>query len=83
MIVILQSRTPNASGGETDGEDEEADQEQLAGMIEGTSRGVVKGSLMVEYFRVGSNIMYLLLIIFLFVITQCVTSFNDFFVTIL
>ncbi|XP_001604413.2 multidrug resistance-associated protein 4 isoform X1 [Nasonia vitripennis] len=78
-----RSRTPNPSGGETDGEDEEADQEQLADKIEGTSRGAVKGSLLVEYFRVGSNIMYLGVIIFLFLITQCVTSFNDYFVTIL
>ncbi|KAJ8687081.1 hypothetical protein QAD02_022875 [Eretmocerus hayati] len=78
-----RSRTPDPSGGETDAEDEEEILDKLADQIEGTSRGVVKGSLLMKYFSVGSNCFTLSIMMFLFIFAQFLTSFNDFFVPIL
>ena len=83
MVLLLQSRTPDISGGDTDNEEEEEDPEQLAGFIEGTSRGIVKGNIMVNYFRIGSSIFLAIVLMFLFVLTQFLASLNDFFIPIL
>ncbi|XP_032678119.1 multidrug resistance-associated protein 4-like [Odontomachus brunneus] len=51
--------------------------------LEKTSRGVVKGSLLVKYFQIGANLYRASFILFMFIITQIVVSLNDYFVPIL
>ncbi|XP_012274704.1 probable multidrug resistance-associated protein lethal(2)03659 [Orussus abietinus] len=78
-----RSRTPDVSGGDTDVEDDEADQENQEKFLEGTSRGVVKGSIFLRYFLSGSNICVGMIVALLFVLTQFFASLNDFFIPIL
>ncbi|XP_014467791.1 PREDICTED: multidrug resistance-associated protein 4-like [Dinoponera quadriceps] len=65
-----------------DDEENESATSQKAG-IEETSRGVVKGSLFIEYFQIGSNLYKASFVLFLFIVTQVIVSLNDYFVPIL
>ncbi|XP_076243243.1 ATP-binding cassette sub-family C member 4 [Calliopsis andreniformis] len=78
-----RSRTPEASTGGTDDEEEDEDPENLQDGLEGTSRGVVKGPIFVKYFQTGANMCLASTILFLFICTQCSVSLNDYFVPIL
>lgn len=83
LSTSLQSRTPDASGADTDGEEEEDDPEKLDDFIEGTSRGIVKGNIMMNYFRAGLGIPFGFFLLFMFILTQVVTSANDYYVRVL
>ncbi|CAD6221999.1 GSCOCT00005266001.2-RA-CDS [Cotesia congregata] len=77
-----RSRTPDQSGGDTDVEDDEEENEVINN-IEGTSRGVIKGSIFMKYFRSGANICFVIMVGILFLLTQGAASLNDYFVQIL
>ncbi|XP_044588303.1 probable multidrug resistance-associated protein lethal(2)03659 isoform X2 [Cotesia glomerata] len=77
-----RSRTPDQSGGDTDVEDDEEENEVINN-IEGTSRGVIKGSIFMKYFRSGVNICFVIMVGILFLLTQGAASLNDYFVQIL
>jgi len=87
MLLITkffqQSRTPDISSGGTDDEDEDKDPEKLYDGLEGTSRGVVKGSIFIKFFRIGANLAMAFGVLLLFIITQFTVSLNDYFVPIL
>ncbi|XP_058800224.1 ATP-binding cassette subfamily C member 4-like [Phymastichus coffea] len=78
-----RSRTTD-NGTETDGNDhaDESNAQQY-GLLEDTSRGVVKGHLLVKYIRSGTNSFVALLLLFLFVATQFCVSLYDYFIPIL
>ncbi|KAK9297340.1 hypothetical protein QLX08_008913 [Tetragonisca angustula] len=78
-----RSRTPEASVGGTDDEEEDENSEKLNDGLEGTSRGVVKGPIFVKYFQTGANLCLSSLLLLLFVCTQFMASLNDYFVPIL
>ncbi|XP_011494146.1 PREDICTED: multidrug resistance-associated protein 4-like [Ceratosolen solmsi marchali] len=78
-----RSRTPDASVIDSDAEDEEDDAAQLADFIEGTSRGTVKGSIILNYFRAGLSFLFASVLIFLFLLTQFMANFNDYFIPVL
>nr|XP_012230280.1 PREDICTED: probable multidrug resistance-associated protein lethal(2)03659 [Linepithema humile] len=78
-----RSRTPDISSGGTDDEDEDEDPERLHDGLEGTSRGIVKGPIFIKFFRTGTNLILAFGVLLLFIITQCIVSYNDYFVPIL
>ncbi|KAK1124888.1 hypothetical protein K0M31_006238 [Melipona bicolor] len=78
-----RSRTPEASSGGTDDEEEDESSEKLNDGLEGTSRGVVTGPIFIKYFQTGANLCLGSLLLLLFVSTQFMASFNDYFVPIL
>ena len=55
----------------------------MEGMVEGTSRGVIKGSILVKYFQAGGNLCFAFTVAVLFAFTQFIASLNDFFIPIL
>lgn len=81
--LIRQSRTPEASSGGTDDEEEDEDEEQLNNGLEGTSRGVVKGSIFIKFFQTGANLYMASIVLLLFIITQSIVSLYDYFVPLL
>ena len=84
QYLFLQSRTTEVSGVDTENEEEDGDPEKLANlMMEGTSRGVVKGNLLINYYKVGSNLVYAFIILVLFLLTQLLASGNDYFTRVL
>ncbi|KAK2578493.1 hypothetical protein KPH14_002054 [Odynerus spinipes] len=78
-----RSRTPDASTGGTDDEEENEDVENFNNGLEGTSRGAVKGPIFIRYFQVGANLCLAFVVLLLLILTQFVTSLNDYFVPIL
>ncbi|XP_043284228.1 ATP-binding cassette subfamily C member 4-like isoform X2 [Venturia canescens] len=78
-----RSRTPDVSGGDTDIEENELDPGAAYGMVEGTSRGVVQGSIFMKYLRSGGNLCHVLTVGVLFLITQLNVSLTDYFVPLL
>lgn len=78
-----RSRTPEASICGTDDEEEDEDSEKLNDGLEGTSRGIVKGSIFIKFFQTGANLYMALIVILLFIITQFIVSLNDYFVPFL
>lgn len=76
-----RSRTPDVSGGDTDAEDEIDDPAYLNRLVEGTSRGVIKGSIFLKYFQSGANLFFAFFVLLLFFFTQVAASLNDFFVS--
>ncbi|XP_014467770.1 PREDICTED: multidrug resistance-associated protein 4-like [Dinoponera quadriceps] len=78
-----RSRTPEASSGGTDDEDEDEDAKRLESGLEETSRGMVKGSIFIKFFQTGANLCMAFIVLMMFIITQFVVSFNDYFVPIL
>lgn len=80
---LRQSRTPEASSGGTDDEDEDEDPEKLNDGLEGTSRGMVKGPIFIKFFKTGANLYMAFTVLFLFIITQFIVSLNDYFVPFL
>lgn len=83
MKFLQQSRTPEASICGTDDEEEDEDSEKLNDGLEGTSRGIVKGSIFIKFFQTGANLYMALIVILLFIITQFIVSLNDYFVPFL
>lgn len=77
-----KSRTMEASGSITDLEDDLEDDETVEN-LEGTSRGIIKGSLFFNYFKSGANWFFIITVGFLFLATQALASYNDFFMKIL
>ncbi|KAL6254635.1 hypothetical protein P5V15_013942 [Pogonomyrmex californicus] len=75
-----RSRTPEASSGGTDDEDEDEDPEKLNDGLEGTSRGLVKGPIFIKFFQIGANLGIAFIVLLLFIATQFIVSFNDYFV---
>ena len=72
------------SGGDTDIEDDDDDiAEQLNNLMEGTSRGSVRGNILLKYFRSGASLLLVLIMCFLYLLTQVVTSLSDYFVSYL
>lgn len=78
-----RSRTPDASSGGTDDEEEDEDEEQLNNGLEGTSRGIVKGSIFIKFFQTGANLYMAFIVLLLFILTQFIVSLSDFFVPFL
>ncbi|XP_043261450.1 uncharacterized protein LOC122402590 [Colletes gigas] len=78
-----RSRTPEASSGGTDDEEEDEDPEVVKDGLEGTSRGKVKGSIFIKYFRTGANLCLTITVFLLYLATQCTVSLNDYFVPVL
>ncbi|XP_068966386.1 ATP-binding cassette sub-family C member 4-like isoform X1 [Bombus flavifrons] len=78
-----RSRTPEASSGGTDDEEEDKNSEKFNDGLEGTSRGVVKGSIFIKYFQTGANLCLACTVLLLFICTQFTASLNDYFVPIL
>ncbi|XP_014611630.1 PREDICTED: multidrug resistance-associated protein 4 [Polistes canadensis] len=78
-----RSHTPEASSACTDDEEENENVETLNNGLEGTSRGVIKGSIFIRYFQDGANLFLALTVLFLIILTQCVASLNDYFIPIL
>lgn len=81
--TFFQSRRSESSIIDEDDEDELEDMKNESNLIEGTSRGVVKGSILLKYLRVGSSVFYAFFVFMLFLITQLVVSLNDYFVNVL
>ncbi|XP_014299326.1 ATP-binding cassette sub-family C member 4 isoform X1 [Microplitis demolitor] len=77
-----RSRTPDPSGGDSEAEDDDEENPVMSN-IEGTSRGVIKGSIFVKYFTSGANLCFIIIVGILFILTQFVASLNDYFVPIL
>lgn len=82
-IFNRQSRTPEASSGGTDDEEEDENAEQLNNGLEGTSRGIVKGPIFIKFFQTGANLYMAFIVLLLFIITQFIVSLNDYFVPFL
>jgi len=80
---LQQSRTPEASSGDTDDEEENDNPEKLNDGLEGTSRGLVKGPIFIKFFQTGANLYMAFTVLFLFIITQFIVSLNDYFVPFL
>lgn len=78
-----RSRTPEASSGGTDDEEENEDTEKLNNGLEGTSRGTVKGPIFIRYFQIGANLCIAFVVLLLLIATQFVTSLNDYYVPII
>ncbi|KAL0104958.1 hypothetical protein PUN28_016534 [Cardiocondyla obscurior] len=78
-----RSRATEVSSGGTDDEEEEEDAEMLYDGLEGTSRGVVKGSIFAKYFQTGANLYLAFTVLCLFIITQFMVSLNDYFMPFL
>ncbi|XP_039312863.1 multidrug resistance-associated protein 4 isoform X2 [Solenopsis invicta] len=78
-----RSRTPEASGGGTDDEEEDEDAEKLNDGLEATSRGMVKGSIFIKFFKTGANLYMAFIVLLLFLITQAIVSLSDYFVPFL
>ncbi|XP_058800223.1 ATP-binding cassette sub-family C member 4-like [Phymastichus coffea] len=68
------------SGAETDGEDEDDENNVQGDFLEGTSRGAVKGSLMIRYMRSGGSSIFALVVFILFLATQFCVSCNDWYI---
>ncbi|KAG7207749.1 hypothetical protein KM043_009361 [Ampulex compressa] len=77
-----RSRTPEASSGGTDDEEENDDPEVNNG-LEGTSRGAIKGPIILNYFKSGANLCLAFIVMILYIGTQFTASLNDYFVPIL
>ncbi|KAL6254634.1 hypothetical protein P5V15_013941 [Pogonomyrmex californicus] len=78
-----RNRTPEASSDDTDDEDEDEDSKKLNQKIDGlerTSRGLVKGPIFIKYFQTGANLCIAFIVLLLFIVTQFIVSFNDYFV---
>ncbi|XP_063977602.1 ATP-binding cassette sub-family C member 4-like [Diachasmimorpha longicaudata] len=73
-----RSRTPDMSGGDTDAEEEDDDAE-AENVLEGTSKGIIKGSIYGKYFRAGGNWCFIVTVGFLFFLSQFVVTINDLF----
>lgn len=82
-VVSNRSRTPEASSGGTDDEEEDENAEQLNNGLEGTSRGIVKGPIFIKFFQTGANLYMAFIVLLLFIITQFIVSLNDYFVPFL
>ncbi|XP_011877742.1 PREDICTED: probable multidrug resistance-associated protein lethal(2)03659 [Vollenhovia emeryi] len=74
-----RSRTPEPSSG-TDDEEEAEDPKELNDGLEKTSRGIIKGPLIIKFFKIGGNLYLAFLVLLLFIITQFIVSVNDLFV---
>ncbi|XP_043465525.1 ATP-binding cassette sub-family C member 4-like [Leptopilina heterotoma] len=69
-------------GGDTDAEDED-EPKTVDELVEGTSKGTVKGSLFLNYFRSGANLFFAFLVLLLFILTQLAASLNDLYIPVL
>lgn len=77
----MQSQTPDASGSiDTDMEDEDEEDNDMD-MGEGTSRGVVTGSIFLEYYKASGSLFIPFVVLLLFTLSQCAASLNDYFVS--
>lgn len=74
----LKSRV--SESGEMELEDDDDDPEGRMNVMEGTSKGVVQGSIFLRYFRSGANTCAASVVLFLFVLTQCFVSINDYYI---
>jgi hypothetical protein len=83
LHFLQQSRTPEVSSGGTDDEEENENTENPEDGLERTSRGVVKGSIFFKFFQTGASLYKAGIVFFLFIITQIIVSFNDYFVPFL
>ncbi|XP_011301174.1 probable multidrug resistance-associated protein lethal(2)03659 [Fopius arisanus] len=73
-----RSRTPDVSGGDTDVEDDDNDPE-AENVLEGTSKGIITGSIYAKYFRAGGNWCFVLTVGVFFLLAQCAVTLNDLF----
>lgn len=62
---------------------EDEDTERLGSGLEETSRGLVKGPIFIKFFQTGANLCMAFIVLLLFIITQFIVSFNDYFVPML
>ncbi|CAB0034969.1 unnamed protein product [Trichogramma brassicae] len=63
-------------------EDDE-EERKFEDIIEGTSKGLVKGNVFFQYFQAGSNVFVILIMTVLFVGTQMLVSMNDYCVPLI
>lgn len=77
LLLCSKSRV-SESGGDLDIKDDNDDSQKLENMIEDSSKGVVKGSVFLRYFKSGSSLISFLVMTVLFVLTQILVSLNDY-----
>ncbi|XP_036143538.1 multidrug resistance-associated protein 4 [Monomorium pharaonis] len=75
-----RSRTSELSSGSTDDEEEDKDPKKLNDGLEATSRGVVKGPIFIKFLQISANLSIAFIVVLLFIITQFIASFSDYFV---
>ncbi|KAL7292212.1 hypothetical protein TKK_0014165 [Trichogramma kaykai] len=63
-------------------EDDE-EERKFEDIIEGTSKGLVKGNVFFQYFQAGSNVFVILIMTVLFIGTQMLVSMNDYCVPLI
>lgn len=80
MNLQFQSRTSEIVEAELSAEENEADDEDI---YENTSRGIVKGSLLINYMRSGVKGILAMLVPLLFLATQFCVSLNDWYIPVL
>ena len=61
----------------------ENDSKLTDNMLEGTSKGKVKGNIMMAYLKAGTNLFFVIMMFFLFLLSQFFVSMTDYFVPIL
>ncbi|XP_039312865.1 probable multidrug resistance-associated protein lethal(2)03659 isoform X2 [Solenopsis invicta] len=80
--LSIRSRTPEVNSG-TDDEEEDEDAKKLNDGLETTSRGIVKGSIFIKFFKTGGNLCMAFIVLLLLLVTQAIVSFSDYFVPFL
>ncbi|XP_051166811.1 ATP-binding cassette sub-family C member 4-like [Leptopilina boulardi] len=81
-ISSNRSKT-SESAGDADIEEEEQDLKNMDALVEGTSKGSVKGSIFLNYFRAGANLFFSFIVLILFILTQVAATLNDLYVPLL
>ncbi|XP_051158203.1 ATP-binding cassette sub-family C member 4-like [Leptopilina boulardi] len=69
--------------GDMEIEENEQHSENIDKLVEGTSKGTVKGSIFLNYFRAGANLFFGFIVFILFIATQFAASLNDLYVPFL
>lgn len=65
-------------GGDIEIEEDQDNAKNMDDIIEGTSKGVVKGSVFLKYFQSGSSLGITFIMAVLFILTQILVSLNDY-----
>ncbi|KAJ8674819.1 hypothetical protein QAD02_010605 [Eretmocerus hayati] len=83
-LFDVRDRYTNMSdvGGTNDNGEDKVRREQTYS-IEMTSRGTVQGNLLVKYISSGAGCCLFLSMLLLFIVTQCIVSFNDIYISVL
>ncbi|KAJ8687082.1 hypothetical protein QAD02_022876 [Eretmocerus hayati] len=77
LTSSAKSTTSESSCEDICDNDQKQDANKLSDFIEGTSKGVVKGSLLWKYLTIGTNLPTALLLVILFLLSQFIASTAD------